>query len=289
MQILTYRVSFATPAFLGNAEQQAQWRTPPFKALLRQWWRVAYAANQKFNVHVASMKREEGLLFGHAWLDNDQDLNGQKVAARRSQVRIRLDSWDPGKLKTWQGDTTVQHPEVHNAVGSQLYMGYGPLEYKKGIGTALKGNAAIQAGEIAKFSIATQEEHAALIEQAATLMTRYGAVGGRSRNGWGSFSLLPLGGRQALDSVSPLRPLRDALTLDWPHTLGQDESGALIWQTPPATDWKALMKQLAIVKIGLRTQFKFPDERPPHSQPLERHWLSYPITNHTTNAWKNMF
>lgn len=40
---LTYRVSFNTPAFLGNAEQQAQWRTPPFKALLRQWWRVVKA------------------------------------------------------------------------------------------------------------------------------------------------------------------------------------------------------------------------------------------------------
>jgi hypothetical protein len=38
---LTYRVSFTTPAFLGDAEQNGQWRTPPFKALLRQWWRVA--------------------------------------------------------------------------------------------------------------------------------------------------------------------------------------------------------------------------------------------------------
>lgn len=43
MTTLTYQVSFNTPAFLGNAEQQAQWRTPPFKALLRQWWRVVKA------------------------------------------------------------------------------------------------------------------------------------------------------------------------------------------------------------------------------------------------------
>lgn len=39
MKKLEYQVSFTTPAFLGNAEQQAQWRTPPFKALIRQWWR----------------------------------------------------------------------------------------------------------------------------------------------------------------------------------------------------------------------------------------------------------
>jgi len=32
---LSYQLSFNTPAFLGNAEQQAQWRTPLFKALLK--------------------------------------------------------------------------------------------------------------------------------------------------------------------------------------------------------------------------------------------------------------
>lgn len=30
MKTLEYRVSFATPAFLGNAEQAGQWRTSPF-------------------------------------------------------------------------------------------------------------------------------------------------------------------------------------------------------------------------------------------------------------------
>ncbi len=43
MKKLEYQVAFTTPAFLGNADQQAQWRTPPFKALLRQWWRVVHA------------------------------------------------------------------------------------------------------------------------------------------------------------------------------------------------------------------------------------------------------
>jgi len=40
MKVLRYKVEFLCPAFLGNAEQNGQWRTPPFKALLRQWWRV---------------------------------------------------------------------------------------------------------------------------------------------------------------------------------------------------------------------------------------------------------
>ncbi|NBY27683.1 MAG: hypothetical protein EBQ71_11845 [Betaproteobacteria bacterium] len=45
MRELTHQVSFNTPAFLGNAEQQDQWRTPPLKAMLRQWWRMVKAAD----------------------------------------------------------------------------------------------------------------------------------------------------------------------------------------------------------------------------------------------------
>ena len=38
MQTYSYQLRFQTPTFLGNAQQQAQWRMPPIKALLRQWW-----------------------------------------------------------------------------------------------------------------------------------------------------------------------------------------------------------------------------------------------------------
>ena len=68
MQQREYTVRFTTPAFPGNAEQSGQWRTPPFKALLRQWWRVAWAASNQFNVNVTEMRQAEGLLFGNAWL-----------------------------------------------------------------------------------------------------------------------------------------------------------------------------------------------------------------------------
>jgi hypothetical protein len=43
MKRLAYILTFLTPAFLGAAEQSGRWRTPPVKALLRQWWRVVWA------------------------------------------------------------------------------------------------------------------------------------------------------------------------------------------------------------------------------------------------------
>lgn len=288
MKTLQFTIRFETPAFLGNAEQNGQWRTPPFKALLRQWWRVAYAAQHRFALNMAEMREREGHLFGHAWLENDHDAQNNKVAARKSQIRIRLDRWDAGTLTQWPNpEATVTHPEVGQGgaqVGSALYLGYGPLMFQRG--TAFKANAAIQFSEAAELSIAVPDTEAALIEHALRLMHRYGTAGGRSRNGWGSFSLLPLPpGEGWGEGGLPLRNWKDCLKLDWPHALGQDNRGPLIWKTAPCTDWKAVMKRLAEIKIGLRTQFIFPDERPPHRQVQDRHWLSYPVTNHATTAW----
>lgn len=290
-RILSYRLSFNTPAFLGNAEQQAQWRTPPIKALLRQWWRVAYAADHPKGVSVAEMRRAEGRLFGVA-------ADGKE--SNRSLVRIRLSRWDKGRLTSWSGldQDRVTHPEVKNRdgrsvpVGAQLYLGYGPLIFSQG--TALKGSAAIQANESADLSLAFPSgDESDRLHRALWLMHQYGTLGGRSRNGWGSFSLTPVDGTTpklsgaALDK-SLTMPWRDALDHDWARAIGTDERGPLIWQTEALTDWKAVMRRLAEVKIGLRTQqaFKFPNERP-DGQVHARHWLSYPVTNHSVRHWGN--
>ncbi len=299
MKVGKYRLTFLTPAFLGDAEQNGRWRTPPFKAQLRQWWRVAYAADHNFDVNVSRMREEEGLLFGNAWLAG-------KFC--KSLVRLRLERWDEGKLKKaqWPSDSNVTHPNVTNPVGSALYLGYGPLTFSGG--TKLKVNAAIQSGETARLAIAwpdtspeetrhvLEEKKAADIDrqnidgrllEALWLMDRYGTLGGRSRNGWGSCALVPEEGSPALSGSVPLRPWRDCLNLDWPHAIGQDEKGPLIWQTETHDDWKALMKTLAVVKIGLRTQFAFTTGKKA-TQTEYRHWLSYPVTNHSVAAWGNL-
>ncbi|MBL8529382.1 MAG: hypothetical protein JNL68_16990 [Burkholderiales bacterium] len=286
MKVLEYTVRFITPAFLGDAEQNGRWRTPPFKALLRQWWRVAYAADKNFNVDVDGMRREEGLLFGNAWLED---------SFCKSQVRLRLSRWNEGQLKKaqWPADASVSHPEVANRdnklvpIGSSLYLGYGPLTYdKERSATGLKANAAIQAHDEAIFSLAYPEATATRIDRSLWLIDRYGTLGGRGRNGWGSFALLPSDELGAAEP--PLRAWQECLDrdCDWPHAIGRDAKGALIWQTQPFDDWKALMKRLAEIKIGLRTQFCFEHgNNAPNPEP--RHWLSYPVTNHSVSSWSN--
>jgi CRISPR-associated protein Cmr1 len=230
---------------------------------------------------------------------------------------MRLDRWADGELKKgqWPSDVSVTHPEVKNRegnlvpVGNALYLGFGPLVYdNQRRATTLKGNAAIQAGETATLSIAIPSNHKDVelarllesnvprIERALWLMDRYGTLGGRSRNGWGSFSLTPYGDTPALRGAVPLRKWTDALNDAWPHAIGQDGKGLLVWQTAPFTDWKQLMREMAIIKIGLRTQFGFSLDATAgdrqtqrginHAQPQNRHWLSYPVTNHDVSPWK---
>jgi CRISPR-associated protein Cmr1 len=202
---------------------------------------------------------------------------------------MRLSSWAAGKLTSWNGleQGTVHHPETEKTryeVGPHAYLGFGPLDGRGGTKLS-KGNAAIQAGESATLSLAVPNDHAAHIEQALTLMHHYGTLGGRSRNGWGSFSLTPLGNTPSLGGEVPLRAISKALELDWPHAIGQDAK-PLIWQTAPCADWKAMMKLLAVIKIGLRTQFSFTSGKNA-SRPEDRHWLSYPVTNHSVHPWGN--
>lgn len=281
MQTRSFQMRFLTPAFLGNANQSGQWRTPPIKALLRQWWRVAVAQQMQFDV--VQLRKAEQDLFGVAADGGD---------SHQSQIRLRLSHWDEGKLKSWASIAKVRHPEVKNRdgaitpVGSDLYLGYGPLGFQNK-NTALKANAAIQAGESATLRLAVPDEHADAIRTALALMNLYGTLGGRSRNGWGSFSLTPADEHtpalpQELADTLKL-PLSQTLERDWPHAIGSD-GRALVWQTQAFDDWKKLMQKLAEIKIELRTQFTFTTGKDsPRTE--DRHWLSYPITNHSVKAW----
>lgn len=275
MIIREYKISFTTPGFMGNAGQNAQWRTPPIKAQLRQWWRMAYYAKHKTGFSVEAMREKEGHLFGNAWLNN---------AFNKSLVRIRLDHWNEGKLlkSNWKSLDDVKHPEVTRSMPADIYLGYGPIAIDKKKST-LKNNAAIQAGENNQLSIAAPEDDMLLIEQAIWLMDRYGTLGGRSRNGWGSYMLT---GDSPLRSVDAQHNWLTMVDTDWPHAIGQDSKGALIWQTTEHDDWRSLMKQLAELKIALRTHFQFSSGKDA-AKPEDRHWLAYPVTNHSVSAWGN--
>lgn len=256
MQKLEYRVRFVTPAFLGNAEQNGQWRTPPFKALLRQWWRIVKAPQVAYN-HI-DLKKEEAELFGSA-----SDTGGS--GSGRSRVVVRLDSWELGtmRLNYEQGRTIARGTAI-------APFPLGEQEQK-------------QVVKQARLALLVPESDCVELQRTIELIAHFGTLGSRSRNGWGSLDLQPEKDTPTLASLTRenlqqwkvCRPLADCLKLDWPHAIGTDEKGPLVWRLNPQSKWQAAITELAEIKINFRTQFPFQG-----NTVGKRHVLAYPVTNH---------
>ena len=295
MQALTYQVTFNTPAFLGNAEQQAQWRTPPFKALLRQWWRVVKAPDVDYDHH--QLRLLESTLFGSAADCPDAGRSG------RSQVQLRLSSWDMGRMAELPRMATQQHDEVKRngqvvPVGTAVYLGFGPVTT-----TAMRPAIAPDTPAVT-FKLRCPTSETSTLRKAMQLAAWFGSMGSRARNGWGSLHIEGegvLGIEGLCDSKlaeqAPLRSLNatltDRLAADWPHALGLcADARPAVWRVfaekttregrpyyQGFKDWKSVLEKLAALKIGFRTQFKL-SSGAPHSQVEDRHVLAYPVTNH---------
>lgn len=263
-----YQLDFTTPAFLGNAQQRAQWRTPPIKALLRQWWRV-HAQSQPGLKDLASMREKEGECFGVA---ADEDSQSQ-----RSRVRLRLSTaWIEGKAAEWPRSKALTHPNVNVPVQADLYLGFGPI-------TTKERRAALLPGTTARLSIAAPDDFP--LDELMQLVARFGTLGSRSRNSWGSLAVEGIAkpSAQLLGRIS--RPLVECLREDWPHALGRDEAGLLMWKTRPQKNWRDAMRELARVKIAFRTQFQFQGGKK-HREFHPRFLLAYPVTNHELEGYK---
>lgn len=294
MHELTYQVSFNTPAFLGNAEQQAQWRTPPFKALLRQWWRVVKAPSVGYD-HKRLLVVENAL-FGSA-------LDGE--GSSRSKVQLRLSAWDEGAMSALQSMARHPHPEVKDRdrkpidIGTAVYLGFGPV--------TLQGmrKAITPVATPLTFKIRCPEAESVDIKKTMQVVAWFGAVGSRSRNAWGSVRLEGegvLGIEGLCDSkLAELLSLRtisaalgDRLAGEWPHSMGLCSDGRpAVWRVVSGQKqvdgktqfvgfekWEQVLERFAALKIGFRTRFSFHNQGGPHRDVMDRHVLAYPVTNH---------
>ncbi len=257
---LEYKVEFVTPAFLGNAEQKGQWRTPPFKALLRRWWRILHAAEVDYDWK--ELRRREGLLWGNAFLERN-DLPENERARRknghcRSQILLRLQHWDGGTLPSRDWNKKVHTGKVaprprvpDQKLPVSLYLGYGVINQRTRI-LDRDREPAIAAGESNLLILLSQNsEFNDMLEFLMRIIHTFGAVGSRSNNGWGSLYLPDL--QTVQPEEVPAQPLQKCLTEQWPHAFGLDDKGLLIWRTPNQSEWEKVLDDFARIKVEIRT------------------------------------
>ncbi len=222
-----YQLELVTPAFLGGADQSAQWRTAGIKALIRQWWRVVWTAENP-NKTVNDMRAAEAVRFGSV-----QDGLNQKA-----QIHIRFDEEPKNTASAVSGIRNDQNQSLQ-------YLGFGPFvqpsnpNSKKAlnVGLKIKFKVLVQGKDEIQTAQFTQE-----IDQTMFLIAQFGALGSRSNNAWGSLHIT--GDIQPQDLKTYSQSLVQCLQSDWKKAIATDQQGLMIWQTPPLQNTDDVMKRL---------------------------------------------
>jgi len=249
-----------TPLFLGGADQNAELRAASFKGLLRYWWRVASG----YQFHSAQkLYSAEVRLFGSPDDDSGKSKVIVQVVPGENLTAIKTRFTNPGN---------IEHAEVNGG-------NVNPLNYLAGMGL-------IQGGR-PKNSYFQPRSHFRLIitacpkdvEVVLFLFKVFGAAGGRSRNGWGSLDISARNGffessANVLQNV--IKPFDNAFNCDYPHCLGADTKGLLLWKTRVTTkNWDDCLRELADIYVKTRLSLNIEG----HGK-QERHLLGYPVTHH---------
>ena len=274
-----------TPMFLGNSEQEAELRAAPFKGLLRYWWRVANGGDFAANDHKHLLQKENEL-FGSAADDDSGGKSRVSVAVHGSPL-----CYSPNQFPRGQH---IPHPEVRphgNPINIDrfLYLGYGPIT---GSGQLAKeGKGAFRPKQNFRLLITAQSEELDKLRTTLQCFQQFGAIGSRSRNGWGCFDVQC----KELSTVKDSDLFNDfganwqqCFAHDYPHALGVDGQQFLLWKCHDKhPDWQGVMNELAEKYLTIRTAFKFSGGGA-HSSPQDRHALGYPAgRNHEVRGWGN--
>jgi len=293
---LAYDLSFATPAFVGDAAQQAQWRTPPLKALIRQWWRVVKAPLVGFSVDGPDgLRAAEDNLFGSA-----SDSN-----SHQSLVKLRLKDWAAGQLSntSWPRREIGQIQVGQGRVRADVYLGFGPIApASRNLGrpepTVERLAIDPQANQRNTLSVffagTATESQIDEVRQAIRLASWFGGIGSRSRNGWGSITLqgdaiarLP---PSPNDLAAYCQPFRGCFSTDrdWPHAIGTDDLGPLIWvgrkDGAAFRNWREAVFFLATLRRDIRGAAKHFGRNDDISA---NQLIAYPVTKANNRRWGN--
>lgn len=253
-----------TPMFLGGADQNAELRAASFKGLLRYWWRVA--AGYRF-VSATELYSEEAKLFG-----SPDDDSGKSKVIVQALPGDNLFVSKTGFKKL----ADIKHPEV---TGGKV----NPLNYLAGMGL-IKGavqHSYFQPGGCFHLIITASPKD---VEDVLALFKAFAAAGGRSRNGWGSLNISTKNGffdssANVLQNI--IKPFDDAFNCDYPHCLGADTKGLLLWKSKAvAKSWEDCLRELADIYVKTRLALNITG----HGK-QDRHLLGYPVTHHSVNGW----
>lgn len=174
METITFTCKIITPMFLAGADGSTpELRAASIKGALRFWWRACNG-----HLGLEEMRKREQEIFGGV---GPNPTNRSKVI-----VRVRGE----GNLKKSnnimpQGNAfTVSTPGTNKKSNILEYLAYGAVTYPK---TIDRGH--FEPGGKFEIVLTTTAANVELMKDLITLLSFFGGIGSRSRNGYGCFSV----------------------------------------------------------------------------------------------------
>ena len=273
---ITLDCTILTPMFLGDADQQAALSTAPIKAALRYWWRVSGVHNAK---NSEELFKKESCLFGSA----DEKFG-------KSKVSVSVEGGVEVSEKQFRSYHEINHPEVkykRGKIPSLLYLANMGI-LNSSLQPKFKYIPTQQSFKIHLLFPENLNDH---LLPTLHLFQNLGSLGARSRKGWGSVNIPSESTNKKIPENIPTQPWENLFVQDYPHGIGKDEKGVLLWESKNTfSKWEEAMHILAESYVKLRTNdpFIFPRISPPHKFPQPRHLLGYPVgKTHRVKDWPN--
>ena len=162
-----------TPLFLGGADgTTAELRPPSIKGMMRFWWRALHG-----DLSIPCLKEKEGKIFGSS---------DEKIGRSKFNIRVK-----PHNLETSREELPSHPVQVKNFEIKILdYLCYGTYERKNGKNIFIRDYI----DQKEKFSIIITSHYPIHndIEKSLIIMSTFGGLGSKSRNGFGSFKILKI-------------------------------------------------------------------------------------------------
>ncbi|MEA1966771.1 MAG: type III-B CRISPR module RAMP protein Cmr1 [Thermodesulfobacteriota bacterium] len=255
-----FDVEFVTPAFaLGADGEHAELREQTINGLLRFWWRAFFGSDD-----LDKMQKDESAIFGST--SNRSDL---KIFISNRNYSSRIENIPRGELIPVRSKGSTFNISILE------YLSYGLYDYERGNGNVFKKGHIKENGRFS-LTLSCSKKNEKKILTALFLLSKFGGIGSRSRNGFGSMQI------KNFDSSQ--------ITTEFDETLKSFTAfshKAKIFKFQPENSWSRALSKIGIAYREARTRLEprhMFDRRALASKPIivrneinisERHSKSY--------------
>ena len=232
-----FTIEVVTPAFLGGSDTNAELRSASFKGLLRYWWRVLYGAKYGYNI-----LKKESEIFGSSTGEKKNQIGKSNVQVTVCFVKENIGCID--KLNGKKKPVTSKGKTIE--INVLEYLAFGVSQYDKLKHRNIISRTALKPGTQFNLKLIINKNYSTEVLQAFLFLCKYGGIGSKNRNGFGSLKIV-----NSTPDVSDLK-ISDYVIGDKLQYSALSKQSKLFCTNNTYNTWEEALSELADIYIDTR-------------------------------------